>query len=71
MPACIFVPSIWPETYLYTLSLAFALRCPPVVFDLGAQAERVRAENFGVILPYALTADIPALNDSLLALREG
>ena len=64
-PSCAFLPSIWPETFCFTLSMAFALEIPPVVFDLGAQAERVRAADFGFILPYRLIDDIQGLNDRL------
>ena len=67
-PACIFLPSIWPETHCYALSMAFALRCPPVVFDIGAQADRVRQAGFGFVLPYELIDHIVALNDRLIAL---
>jgi glycosyltransferase involved in cell wall biosynthesis len=64
-PSCAFLPSIWPETFCFTLSLAFGLEIPPVVFDLGAQAERVRAADFGFVLPYRLIDDIQGLNDRL------
>ena len=60
--------SIWPETYCYTLSIALALGLPPIVFDLGAQAERVRASGFGVILDPALALEPKALNDAILRL---
>ncbi|HEX8076235.1 MAG TPA: hypothetical protein VF511_00360, partial [Chthoniobacterales bacterium] len=64
----IFLPSIWPETYSYTLSMAFAMQCRPVVFDIGAQAERIRRVGFGDILPYDLMFDTKALNESLIEL---
>lgn len=67
-PAFILLPSIWPETFCYTLSLAFRLGVPPVVFDLGAQADRVMRAGFGHVLPLALTDDPGGLNDRLLAL---
>ncbi len=67
-PACIFLPSIWPETFCYTLSLAFSLGVPPVVFDLGAQRERVEAAGFGFVLPYGLIDDVMSLNDRLITL---
>jgi glycosyltransferase involved in cell wall biosynthesis len=41
-PDIIFLPSIWPETYSYTLSIAMACGLPIAVFDIGAQAERLR-----------------------------
>jgi hypothetical protein len=37
-----------------------------VVFDIGAQAERVRAGGRGALLPLGLPA--PRINDALLAL---
>ena len=42
-PDLIFLPSIWPETHLYTLSIALATGLPVAVFDFGAQAERLNA----------------------------
>ncbi|MEM8664891.1 MAG: glycosyltransferase, partial [Pseudomonadota bacterium] len=42
-PDLCLVSSIWPETYVFTLSVAMALNIPVVTFDLGAQAERARA----------------------------
>ena len=68
-PACIFVPSIWPETHCAAISVAQALDIPPVVFDIGAQAERVRSTNYGYILPYHLADDIMALNDRRCSLQ--
>jgi GT2 family glycosyltransferase/glycosyltransferase involved in cell wall biosynthesis len=41
-PDVIWLPSIWPETYCYTLSLALRFRRPIVAFDLGAIATRLR-----------------------------
>ena len=67
-PNGIFLPSIWPETYCYTLSLAMRLGFPPVVFDLGAQRDRVEAANFGFVLPLAMTDDVRGLNQALLTL---
>jgi GT2 family glycosyltransferase/glycosyltransferase involved in cell wall biosynthesis len=67
-PAYALLLSIVPETYCYTLSIALALGLPPIVFDLGAQAERVRASGFGVILDPALALEPKALNDAILRL---
>lgn len=67
-PALVFLPSIWPETYCYALSLAFRGGIPPVVFDIGAQASRVAATGFGHVLAYDLTQDIRGLSDRLCAL---
>ncbi len=67
-PTCILLPSIWPETFCYTLSLAFRLRVPPVVFDIGAQAERVNRAGFGFVLPLTSIDDPAGLNDRILSL---
>jgi len=49
-PDCALFLSPWPETYSYTLSLAFANGIFPFVLDIGAQSERVRQAGFGVVL---------------------
>lgn len=67
-PDIVLFPSISPETYCYTLSLALAAGVPPVVFDLGAQAERLRASGEGLRLDPALADDPRRLNAALLAL---
>jgi GT2 family glycosyltransferase/glycosyltransferase involved in cell wall biosynthesis len=64
---CAFFPSLWPETYTYTLSIAFLARLFPVAFDLGAPAARIRECGFGHLIP--LTRDAVAINDELLAQR--
>ena len=71
-PSAILLPSIWPETYCYTLSMALAFGCPPIVFDIGAQADRVRAAGVGLVLPCELIHDISAFNDRILEyVRQG
>jgi GT2 family glycosyltransferase len=67
-PHAILVPSVWPETYCYTLSHALHFGIWPVAFDLGAQAARIRRAGFGTVLPRALAEDAAATNDALLAL---
>ena len=67
-PQLIFLPSIWPETWSYTLSIGLALGITPVVFDIGAPAARIRDVGYGEILPYNLVDDILALNDRLVEL---
>ena len=61
-----FLPSIWPETWCFTLTLAWRAGLPAVAFDLGAQAERIRATGRGAVLPLALPTS--SLNDTLLRL---
>ncbi len=63
------LPSIWPETWCFTLSLAWRAGLPAVAFDIGAQAERIRATGRGAVLPLALP--VPMLNDTLLRLCGG
>ncbi len=60
------LPSIWPETYMYTLSVALAAGLRPVVYDLGAQAERVAEAGIGCRVP--LEADAATLNRTLIEL---
>ena len=61
-----FLPSVWPETWSFALSHAWAAGLPAAVFDLGGPAERIRAagERSGIILPPNLSA--AAINDRLL-----
>lgn len=61
-----FFPALWPETYSYTLSHAFRAGLYPVAFDIGAIAERIREKNFGKVLPFELSKDIPNLYQALI-----
>jgi glycosyltransferase involved in cell wall biosynthesis len=63
-PSVAFLPSIWPETWCYTLSEAWRAGLYTVAFDLGAQAERIKATNRGLVLPLGLP--VPRINDALL-----
>jgi glycosyltransferase involved in cell wall biosynthesis len=47
---------LWPETYSYTLSEALRHGFVPLVPDLGAPAERVRALGIGLVYPRTLDA---------------
>jgi hypothetical protein len=62
---CAFFSSVWPETYAYTLSIAFLGGLWPIAFDLGAPAARIRECGFGHLIP--LIGDSAAVNDELLA----
>lgn len=48
----IFIPSIWPETYCYTLSIGINSNKPVAAFDLGAQRDRLMEYEKGIIIPY-------------------
>lgn len=61
-----FLPSIWPETFSFVLSELLAFGLYPVVFNLGAQAERLSAAGTGSILEIGLSAI--SINDHLLSI---
>jgi glycosyltransferase involved in cell wall biosynthesis len=42
-PDLVWLPSTWPETYSYTLSIALQAGYPCYVFDIGAQASRLKS----------------------------
>jgi glycosyltransferase involved in cell wall biosynthesis len=59
-------PSVWPETFSYTLSAAFAAGLFPVGFDFGAMSSRIRAANWGALWPMEAMLDPPRLAEMLL-----
>jgi GT2 family glycosyltransferase len=60
------LPSVWPETWCFALSDLWRAGLHVAAFDLGAQAERIRASGGrGVLLPLGLPT--PAINNALLA----
>lgn len=61
-----FFPAIWPETWCYTLSIAWRAGLETVAFDLGALAQRIKKTQRGVVLSSLMT--IPDINDMLLNL---
>lgn len=46
----VFIPSTCPESFCYTAGESIALGYPTVCFDLGGQADQVRASDNGMIL---------------------
>jgi glycosyltransferase involved in cell wall biosynthesis len=62
-----FIPSVWPETFCYTLSAAFRSQIYPVAFDLGAIAERIERLGWGDLIPLEWSAE--AVNDHLVGLK--
>ncbi|MBE7210380.1 MAG: glycosyltransferase [Gluconacetobacter diazotrophicus] len=60
------LPSVWPETWCFTLSLAWRAGLKVAAFDLGAPAERIRRTGRGALLPLGLP--VPDLVDVLLRL---
>ncbi len=63
-PHAAFLPSVWPETWCYALTHVITAGLFVAAFDLGAQAERLRAAGRGLLLPPLL--DAGAINDALL-----
>ena len=61
------IPSVWPETWCFTLGHAWRAGLAVAAFDIGAPAERIRRTGRGWVLPLGLTP--PAVNNALLALR--
>jgi hypothetical protein len=59
------LPSVWPETYMYTLSVAMAAGFYTVCFEIGAQADRLRTWGHGLVLPLASSAE--KVNCTLMA----
>jgi GT2 family glycosyltransferase len=65
-PDIAWLPSVWPETWCYTLDYALGTGLPIVAFDVGAIAERLRAVGQGELL--ALGLEPAHINDRLLIL---
>jgi GT2 family glycosyltransferase/glycosyltransferase involved in cell wall biosynthesis len=59
------IPSHWPETWCYALSHVLAAGLPTAAFDIGAQAERLRDQGRGMLMPLGLPA--ATINNALLA----
>ena len=59
-----FLPSLCPESYMYTLSAVMAARMFVVCFDHGAQADRLRAWGWGQVLPTKTSPE--SINNALL-----
>jgi GT2 family glycosyltransferase/glycosyltransferase involved in cell wall biosynthesis len=62
-----FLPSIWPETWCFTLGHAWAAGLRAFAFDIGAPAARIRETGRGWVLPLGLPP--AAINNALLAAR--
>jgi glycosyltransferase involved in cell wall biosynthesis len=63
--AVAFLPSLWPETWCYTLTAAWNAGLQVLAFDIGTPAERIRATGRGWLLP--LAAGPGMVNDALMA----
>ena len=56
---------IWPETYCYALSDAYAAGLFPIALGFGAIEERIAEAKVGVLLSHDSTA--AGINDAILA----
>jgi GT2 family glycosyltransferase len=63
-PDIAWLPSVWPETWCYTLDFALGAGLPIAAFDVGAIAERLRAVGQGELM--ALGLEPARINDRLL-----
>jgi len=72
VPHVVWLPSIWPETYSYTLSLALKGGYPVFSFDLGAIGRRMRSlGRTDFLWPLSLADDPRQINAHFLRYRSG
>lgn len=62
-------PAVWPETFSYTLSLAYQHGLFPISFDIGAPANRIRDCGWGELWPVEIWDDAATMNDRLCSLE--
>ncbi|MFH7566175.1 glycosyltransferase [Oceanimonas smirnovii] len=63
-PDIVWLPSTWPETYSYTLSISLNAQCPIAAFNIGAIASRLRALESGEhLLPLEYAKDKVRINN--------
>jgi 2-polyprenyl-3-methyl-5-hydroxy-6-metoxy-1,4-benzoquinol methylase/glycosyltransferase involved in cell wall biosynthesis len=68
----IFVSSIVPETFSYTISEAMAMGLPIVAFDLGAQGNRVKQYPLGKVVPLGSSPEMILMAiQSVLKIAQG
>lgn len=67
-PHVVWLPSIWPETYSYTLSLALNGGYPTFAFDIGAIAMRLRAiGQEHTLMPMQMLDSPQTINDRFVS----
>lgn len=70
-PDMVWLPSVWPETFSYTLSIGLTAGVPIVAFDIGAIANRLRALSLDqYVIPLILSQQPAYLNHQFLNYRE-
>ena len=68
-PSLGFLPSVWPETWCYALTDMWEAGLDVLSFDLGAQAERIRAAGRGRVLPLGVPPE--TILAALVAMQRG
>ncbi len=66
-PDLIWIPSVWPETYSYTLSIALRSGRAVAAFDIGAMSNRLRAAGRGTLIPLSIAKNPSELYPALRA----
>lgn len=62
------IPSVWPETFCFTVHEALATGLPVLAFGLGAQGAAVRAAANGIEVPFDPDADLAqAVRDCMVS----
>ena len=56
-PQVLWMASVWPETWSYTLDAALATDLPIVAFDIGAVSRRLSQLKRGILLPLNTSVD--------------
>jgi glycosyltransferase involved in cell wall biosynthesis len=69
-PDVIWIPSIWPETYCYTLSIALRSGRAVAGFAIGAVATRLRDAGRGYLIPLGDAGDPARLIQALALAAE-
>lgn len=70
-PHVVWLPSIWPETYSYTFSLALLANLPIFAFDIGAIARRAKESGIGeLLMPLAWHNSPVTINHQFEKFRE-
>jgi GT2 family glycosyltransferase/glycosyltransferase involved in cell wall biosynthesis len=70
-PDMVWLPSIWPETFSYTLSIGLEAGVPIAAFDIGAIADRLKAlELDQYLMPLSLVNEPKSVIQKLLTRRE-
>ena len=69
-PHAAWIPSTWPETYSYTLSIALKSGLPAFAFDLGAIARRLKRLDSGAgLMPIRWASEPATINGFFIDYR--